>query len=213
MFGLQRSCTNLVRRALCESYEVQSSEIGREWKHGPIAQSACDRLAIVCCVRDPYAWLWAMYRFSCNARDVDGCPNFQRDWSFADFLDKPHYSWRNPIERWNVMNTHYMDWVDEHPAQGIVVRSEGMMEIGSQYSAFAAIGKHFAWEGEPVVFERRVQHCTPRLGPVMDFEYYRKRQYLEAYSQEMLGKVTELLDVRLREQLGKVKVPSTEIDD
>jgi len=78
LFGLQRTATNLVWRGVTENFEVESAEIGGEWKHGPIGRSAEAGCAIIVCTRHPLAWLDAMYRFSMEIDDRDGCPHFRR---------------------------------------------------------------------------------------------------------------------------------------
>ena len=47
MFGLQRTCTNVVLKGLVRNFHIDSQEIGREWKHGPIGKAAADGLRIV----------------------------------------------------------------------------------------------------------------------------------------------------------------------
>src|SRR4051812_48941571 len=100
MFGLQRTCTNVVLKGLKTNFYVESQEIGREWKHGQIKNAAEDGLRIVCCFRNPWAWLIAMYRWSFSG-DRHGCPHFSKTWTFPRFLTEMHYEFANPVERWN----------------------------------------------------------------------------------------------------------------
>ena len=158
LFGLQRTCTNLLLRALCGSYGVASIEVGYEWKHGRIGPAAGTGAAIVCSVKDPYAWLASMYRFSRTSGDQDGCPFFEMSWDFSEFLRRPHYDWPHPVRRWNALTAHYVDWVAEHPEQGFLVLSERLMKLESQARAIREIGDHFGWIGQPATFSERIAH-------------------------------------------------------
>ncbi len=68
VFGLQRTCTNLVRRGLMENFEVHPLTDGADWKHGPIGRTGWKEWngqlpRIVVCVRNPYAWLASCYGY------------------------------------------------------------------------------------------------------------------------------------------------------
>jgi hypothetical protein len=202
LFGLQRTCTNLLLQALRKTYVIESLEDNYEWKHGAIGPVADTGAATVCSVKDPFAWLSSMYRFAHTTPDKDHCPLFDTAWSFAEFLRQPHYTWPNPAQRWNAMNTHYADWVAQHPEQGFLVHSERLMGTGNQERVIREIGDHFGWTGGPVTFQERVFHDGSEAHVRMDFEYYLSKAYLAEYSTEDLQFVRRALDLSLARRLG-----------
>lgn len=74
LFGLQRSCTNIVRHLLVQNFHVRSVEEGWEWKHGPVKDivSAKPKVFLAHCVRDPYAWLVSSYRWYARVACLPG---------------------------------------------------------------------------------------------------------------------------------------------
>jgi hypothetical protein len=175
---------------------VDSQEFNREWKHGPIGQAAADGLCIVCCFRNPWAWLVSMYRWS-FANDRDGCPHFKPTWSFREFLQRPHYAFAQPLDRWNTLNRHYLQWLADHPRQGIAVRSEDLLGPELAMQQYERIGTHFGWQRvDPSrfhVFQRRVNNLQGLDAP-MDFAYYTERRYLHDYDQASLQALTQTVD-------------------
>ena len=197
LFGLQRTATNLVWRGVTENFEVESAEIGGEWKHGPIGRSAEAGCAIIVCTRHPLAWLDAMYRFSMEIDDRDGCPHFRRSWTFEEFCCNPHYDWPNPVLRWNKVNRDYLYWLSRNPGQGFLVRSEDLLGINEQRKLFTEIGKIFNWKRRAATiqtFERRVLHWTEELGEVLDTDYYRSGRFGDKFTPTLRDSVIRSVD-------------------
>lgn len=204
VFGLQRTCTNVVLKGLKANFFVASRERGREWKHGEIGRSGQDIPVIVCCFREPLAWLVSMYHWSFSG-DRHGCPHFRKRRSFADFLTHRHYDWPTPLERWNAINRHYLQWLRDHPKQGIAVRSEDMMSAEDARRQYLRIGEHFALRRRSQhihIFQRRVNNTQQLLRRPMDFGYYAQRQYLAEYSAEARAAVATGADQWVVDQLG-----------
>jgi hypothetical protein len=204
MFGLQRTCTNVILKGLTVNFHVRSVEHGREWKHGPVKRSGDDVRCLVFCFREPLAWLVSMYRFSFTGAG-NGCPHFRRRWSFADFLAGPHYEWPTPLDRWNAMNRHYLEWIAAHPDRGIAVRSEDMMSAEDARRQYLRIGEHFglARRSEHVhVFRRRITPTQKIARRAMDFAYYQDRRYLTQYTPEDQAAVLRAADPWVMAQLG-----------
>lgn len=203
MFGLQRTCTNVVLKGLKANFFVTSRERGREWKHGKIGRSGEDISVIVCCFREPLAWLVSMYRWSFSG-DRDSCPHFRKGWSFADFLANQHYDWPAPLDRWNAINRHYLEWLQEHPQCGIAVRGEDMMSPDDARRQYLRIGEHFSLrrrDGHVRVFKRRVNNSQVLQRRSMDFDYYTQRRYLAEYPDEVRVAVVRGADPWVMEQL------------
>jgi hypothetical protein len=204
MFGLQRTCTNVVLKGLKANFFVASRERGREWKHGPIGRSGDDIPVIVCCFREPLAWLVSMYRWS-SSDDRDGCPHFRKGWSFTDFLANRHYDWPTPLDRWNAMNRHYLEWLQAHSQRGIAVRSEDMMSPDDARRQYLRIGDHFALRRRSQhvhVFKRRVNNSQVLQRRAMDFDYYTQRRYLAEYPDDVHDAVMRGADPWVVEKLG-----------
>jgi hypothetical protein len=203
MFGLQRTCTNVVLKGLKANFFIASRERGREWKHGKIGRSGQDIPAIVCCFREPLAWLLSMYHWSFSG-DQHGCSHFRKGWSFGQFLARQHYEWPTPLDRWNALNRHYLEWLHAHPNEGIAVRSEDMMSQDDARKQYLRIGEHFGLRHRSQhirVFQRRVNNTQVLLRRPRDFGYYGQRRYLDQYSGESLAAVAANSDPWLLEQL------------
>lgn len=204
MFGLQRTCTNVVLKGLKANFFVTSRERGREWKHGLIGRSGDEIPIIVCCFREPLAWLVSMYRWSFSG-DRDGCPHFRKGWSFVDFLANRHYDWPTPLDRWNAINRHYLEWLQANPERGIAVRSEDMMSLDDARQQYLRIGEHFSLRrrgGHVHVFKRRLNNSQVLQRRSMDFDYYTQRRYLAEYPDNMRTGVVRRADPWVLEQLG-----------
>jgi hypothetical protein len=204
MFGLQRTCTNVVLKGLLANFYVVSCEEGREWKHGKIGPSGEDIQAIVCCFREPLAWLVSMYRWSFSD-DRHGCPHFNKTWSFAEFLVNRHYDWLTPLDRWNEVNRHYLEWLHAHSERGIAVRSEDMMSVECARQQYLRIGVHFSLRlrsDQVRVFTDRVDNTQILTTWPMNYDYYTQRQYLSEYTDELRSAVIRNVDQWVVNQLG-----------
>jgi hypothetical protein len=204
MFGLQRTGTNVVLKGLKANFYIQSVEHGREWKHGPVKKSGEEVQCLVFCFREPLAWLASMYRFSFSGAG-HGCPHFRRSWSFSQFLVKRHYQWDTPLDRWNEMNRHYLDWIAAHPERGIAVRCEDMLSPEQAAEQYLRIGQHFGLVHRDKVvhtFRRRITPTQRIARRPMNFDYYRERRYLAMYEPQELADVRARVDPEVVARLG-----------
>jgi hypothetical protein len=219
MFGLQRTCTNVVRRALLDNFESESLEEGAEWRHGPIGEIAWrerrGQLArVVVCVRNPYAWLVSCFAYFCRyfGREDTICPSFSPGMSFADFVHGGHYRWPSPVDRWNEMNQHWESFVAAHPLRAAVVRAEDLLGIEDQIRqwtrlevSLGLVRKVDPADGAPrplIGVRRRVNYLGQATGKEMDFDYFRRERYLAKFDGELLRTVNDRLDWRLMELFG-----------
>lgn len=212
LFGLQGTCTNVVRFTLMQNFHVRSVEIGTEWKHGPIAKTAHrtwngQHARIVCCVRNPYAWMRSCYRYFSRHKgaDVTVCRRFDKAKPFGEFVVGPHYDWPSPAVRWNVMNARWLDYVDAHPDRSIVVHSEDLMGIKEQVGELRRIGAHFGLtqkEDRIRALRRRITNLNRRINVMMDFDYYQREAYLQDYDRSLLEFVNSHLDWNLMNRFG-----------
>jgi hypothetical protein len=210
MFGLQRTCTNLVRRLLMDNFDTLTCERGLEWKHGPVKSTDRHidgrRMRLVVCVRDPLVWLPACRRYFNGHKGSDNtvCRHFRRRWSLADFCRRRHYRWASPVDRWNEMNRHWLDVLKANPELGVVVRSEDLMSPEGQTADIRRIQEALSLaptrEFQPIV--NRVDNLCQVRRQRMDFGYYNHRAYLDDYPPKLLAWVVDRLDKSLMAELG-----------
>ncbi|GEM_PF-5891814 len=144
-----------------------------------------------------------MYRWSFSG-DRDGCPHFRKGWSFADFLANRHYDWPMPLDRWNAINRHYLEWLQANPERGIAVRSEDMMSLDDARWQHLRIGAHFSLRRRSDhvhVFKRRVNNSQVLQRRPMDFDYYTQRRYMAEYTPETRAAVVRSADAWVLERL------------
>jgi len=210
MFGLQRTGTNHVRWGLRQNFYAKSVEVGREWKHGPILASGRDLIdghpiCIVVCVRDPWAWLPSMYRWARTGQDEHASRSFSRKWDFATFLQRPHYEFASPMDRYNARYREYLDWLARHPGQGVLVHSEDLMPTAAAAREFKRIGDQLGLQRRhnvPLVSEWRIDALSRQTREAMDFAHYLERKYLSRYTDELQQLVSDALDETLLKELG-----------
>ena len=149
IFGLQRTGTNLMAALLERNFRVLSLEPRTEWKHGPVGkvQRTWQGQAVryVVCVRNPYAWLVACYRYFQKVKGLDRsiAPQFERNasMSFDEFVMTPSYGFDSPVARWNQMNLH---WLSELPPKyTAVVRQED--QLTGQVAVLKRIERRFGF--------------------------------------------------------------------
>lgn len=213
LFGLQRTCTNFMLRAMLDSFLVESLERGWEWKHGPIGPVAEHRhngrpALVVVCVRNPYAWMESCFRyFAGHPGDTSHCPNFRSSWEFATFVTSAHYQFENPVDRWNRVNRAYLDWLARHPTQGTLVRSEDLMSPAMQLRRLEQIEAQFdLTRRAPRIhaFKRRIDGLARQTDAPMRFSYFQNEEYLETYDTRLFHFVNQRIDRALMRELGYV---------
>jgi len=207
MFGLQRSCNNITLRCLLDRFHVKSLEKapGAEWKHGPPAGIAAKKSTrCVFCFRSPWAWLPSMFRWS-HSDDRDNDPKFDRGWTFAEFLRRPHYDWPSPVARWNAINRIYVDFAAAHPDRCGRVHAERMTSNTAVIWTVTDLGRRLALAPRAPEIEdytRRIDNCRRWQPKPMNYGDYLERRYLAYYSEDDLALVWSGLDKQLLADLG-----------
>ena len=216
VFGLQRTCTNLVQRAVLDNFQAELLGQHREWKHGPIGRVASaerqGQLArVMVCVRSPYAWLVSCYKYFHRVAALDPavCPHFRRG-TFAEFVRSRHYEWPSPVERWNEMNAHWGGFVRESLQRAAVVRAEDLQGAEDQIRQLARLEAS-------LLLPRRIDETTGEARPLaavtrrvnieyqltkaeMDFDYYREERFFAEYDSDLLHFVNLRLDWSLMQE-------------
>ncbi len=184
LFGLQRTCTNVVLWLIKNNFQnIESVEVGGSWKHSLVVRELGLPIAILICTKDLYAWLPSCYNYFVGAKDQTNCINFQKHWEFNKFIRMPHYSWANPIRRYVEMNAYYMKWVQDHPERAIVMRSEDLLTNEDQAKQVKVLEEKFGWKlkGEIEWVEKRVNNNCTLHENVLNFNYYKNKEYMNMY--------------------------------
>jgi hypothetical protein len=216
IFGLQRSGTNLAQLLMLQNFEVASLEKQNEWKHGPISEKHRDwvkdgqPVRLIICVKNPYAWLVSCYNyFRLNKhfdRTIDRC--FQKTWTFGQFVHKPSYNFQNPIDRWNKMIRHWLDF-PVHKKYSEIILHESMLDPQGQQANLLRIevNQGLVRKGTVIADMARKVDCDMRLRGDFNFEVYQQKQYMVHYPDKLLSFVNEAVDMDLFRRFG-YKVPS-----
>ena len=202
LFGLQRTCTNWARHVMREFFDSEDCEKGREWKHGYIQQSGKEEdIVLLICSKNIHSWMRSVWQYF-HRFDPTNCKKFNKEWTLSEFIHNPHYEFANPIQRWNVMNRHYLDFHNLNKHRSFWIRSEDILIPEAQikqakiFESLFKLKKPF----EPVI-QRLNNNCTLNRH---DFEpkYYLSMEYMKLYSQEDLDFIDKNVDKQLDDILG-----------
>lgn len=193
IYGMPRTCTNLVTHLLRQNFhaEVFANRLG--WKHGPNLYREGDSihgrpLQFVICVRHPYSWLTSFYRFEVQGRGLT-C-------SFPDFVRGTckTYRGRNPIERYNLL-VRMWQGLAVNPNCAQIIRSETLQS--NQPSTLQELASQLSLKQK----RPQLQSERRRIGPdeqirrrEFDASYYQDHRYLTHYDSELLGYVNDRVD-------------------
>jgi len=212
LYGLQRTCTNLVRRLLLDNYHTRSLEDQLEWKHARITSAGRlfdgEALRLVICAREPLAWLPSCFAYFRQHRRADGtiCPAFGRDWTFDDFCRREHYGWPHPIARWNELYAHYLAVIAQRPDQCALVRAEDLLSAEAQRSELGRVAQRFglAPKGECRAIRNRVDNHARVTHTLMDWSHYAELRYLAGYTPQLRDWLLDRIDSTVLAGLGYV---------
>ncbi len=211
--GLQRSCTNLFEhyfRTRLDAPRVTQFHDGKVyWKHGwlPAATELRDVFVIVC-VRHPLHWLTACFDYFQREHGKDGtvCGKFDPQWTFEEWLERPHYQWPCPAERWNTLNAHWLQRASELGPGAVVVRAE---DCQTQMVQRATMRRVLALY-DPLLPDRvldgfigqRLTNSNRTTNAAMNPEPYLHETYLARYPEAARAKMERVLDAGLMASLG-----------
>lgn len=217
--GLQRTCSNLVKRALvdaCDAYEANGEHDGRGWKHamldGPAIAAPLDGhlQRLIVCVREPHAWLASCYRyFAANkGQDRTICPTFQRGWTFGRFCRSEHYTWPTPVARWNAYYAHALQVVTDFRRVGrpaAIVRAEDLAAEEGQLAEYRRLVDELGLELRAGATLRAIKHRVDNRGRITrnrwDAREYARRTAAD-WTPELRDWVGSRIDWDLAHKLG-----------
>lgn len=214
MFGLQRSCTNLTLKLLTTNLDVRSTEKGTEWKHGFCKQFPRkhdgDDVKLMVCLKDPYAWLFSMYRMCSKGLDPKHTlkrSGFKRAWTFSDFLRNPHYSLDTPMHRWMSLYDHWVGLHEQYPQDVFLIRSDSLQTADGQAAMVTTIAEALGLQVPDTIktFDKYIGICMRPKAHNQARSWYNGKEYLKEYTVEDLEHVSSIIPDDFMERAGYVK--------
>lgn len=211
VYGLQRSGTNITAYAISHYFVAFQCTRGYGWKHGLVRAFTRfwdgEPIRLVFCIRNPWAWLVSFYRLllQYDFSPTVSCPHFKKSWGFPRFVRSPHQHWDNPIHRWNSMCRYYLACAEVVDAPTTFVRSEDMTDPRLQVATIKRIGRDLQLEPRgrkirPIL--NRASFSSSVTPDRMNFDYFKKQQYLRCYTPRLLRWVNSQVDKDLLLEFG-----------
>lgn len=211
LFGLQRCASNLCQRLLSDNLDIWlDNDIIRDWKHGFMPPHIwVEGRFVLIMVKHPQAWLLSMYQYcqrnvKSNGAFHDGTlqlSGFVPGMTFEKFLKSPHYAFKTPMDRWNVVNDHYLSRLESpHVAASggyLVQRAEDLQNLRDQQqfvNKIASLTKTKLIVDSPIVFNMLISNQTEVTDRRARFAFYRSEKWADAYTPELLKLVEEKID-------------------
>jgi len=219
IYGLQRSGTNYVSYLMNENF-INSKmlvNIGG-WKHGHYIP--CDKSNVITVFKNPYAWLWSVYKYWGPDKKLNIGPNLENV-SFEEFIKskavfEPQNSIpyliraANAVEYWNNMNYH---WLSIRVPDGIKVANITYEStIISLHSVLLQLMDLF--DLVPKCKKLKFVGCEynfipsgekPKIDkdkPFSKLKYYASSEYMKHYTPELIEFVNGNLDWEVMHRLG-----------
>jgi hypothetical protein len=199
---------------MLQNFEATSLEIGHEWKHGYISDQHRDwnqdgqPVRLIICVKNPYAWLVSCYNYFMTNQHADPTidQSFQKAWDFDQFIQNPSYHFANPIDRWNGLVRHWLEFPTNKQFSEIILH-ESMLDTQGQRSVLERIEKNqqFARKRDVINGASKRVGIGMRLQGNFNFEYYQQKHYMAHYSENLLDFVNQLIDPNILTLLGYKK--------
>lgn len=212
VFGLQRTGTNLMQFLLLHNFDTCSLH-GKvfEWKHGRILSGHQnwsingEEVRLIVCVKNPYAWTVSCYKFFQRKfpSDKSACPRFRKEWSFEDFVTRQHYSFLHPIDRWNQMYSHWLDFPLNKKRLEVVLNEE-VLTLDTQKKKLKEIQTR---QGLTLCSEEvggAFRHITydMKMGDKFNSDYYKNHLYLSAHTQKTIDFINAHVNKELLRTFG-----------
>lgn len=215
LFGLQRSGTNLAWLLILENFKAISLEHGNEWKHGYISDNHRSwtedgqPVRLVICIKNPYSWLVSCYNYFKVQKDVDPSidRNFQGTWDFAQFVQSPSYGFKNPIDRWNSLNRHWLEFPAQKEFSEFILH-ESMLHPQGQYDVLTRMqrNQHFSRRRGAIHIVSQKIDIGMQFHGRFDAEYYQNKRYLKCYSKHLLDFLNDSVDDQLLQLFGYQRI-------
>lgn len=221
IYGLQRSGTNFAADLLNRNFKNTKALVNiGGWKHGTYAAPYIlgKEVDVLVIVKEPFAWLRSMYDYWGPNRKLNIGPDL-RNVAFEQFLKSPvvfemqqgiPYLFRaaNPIQYWNNMNFHYLSIRMEEKKmivlsyEALIAEFDVSMLKLADYFDLDPVSSDLEFTKEPNEFKPSEETPTTTDEEFVDrLNYYKNKEYMKYYSQDLLQFVGLNLD---REVLTKV---------
>lgn len=190
IFGLPRSCTNLVTILLRTNFKCIVLDNFPCWKHGFNAyeneelhyqDKVINDLRFVVCLKHPMDWLWSLYNFENKTKIKFGRNK-------GHFLTQASWHYKNlglnPLEAYNVMNSHWLtisknpsilqkikfEEVDKNQIE-VLQRIQSKFELEKKHEEFKTIKEVVAPSGK--IEEKKFKQKVPNWS-IKETEYIEK---------------------------------------
>ncbi len=196
IFGLERTCTNVVQYLLAENFDVRLYINQLCDKHAvpvrvPKIRGA--QLHFIICTKNPYAWLLSFYNYHNTKKK-----GLTKGKKFHDFLISEHYDHPNPISRYN--GTHR--WWLQFP-HSFVIRQEDIVSNVTNVLHSIQTALDLTPTKQPFTTNRqRIDTGANPTEEPMNISYYNKKQYLQKISRQQLRIINNQLDPTILKKLG-----------
>ena len=190
IFGLPRSCTNLVTILLRTNFKCIVLDNFPCWKHGfntyeneelHYQDKVISDLRFVVCLKHPMDWLWSLYNFENKTKIKFGRNK-------GHFLTQVSWHYKNlglnPLEAYNVMNSHWLtisknpsilqkikfEEVDKNQIE-VLQRIQSKFELEKKHEEFKTIKEVVAPSGK--IEEKKFKQKVPNWS-IKETEYIEK---------------------------------------
>ena len=209
--GLQRSGTNYISHLIDTNFKNAKSLVNLGgWKHGFYAAPwfLGKEVHVIMITKNPYSWLVSMFRYWGPDKKLRIGPNLEGV-TFDEFVrnrciferqrDIPFlYRSTNPVQHWNNMNFHWMS-IRMNLKNVFVMTYESLTE--RTHLTLSNIETAFKLERVNEEFS----DCDKTFQPTGEItkptdqrwnkDYYKKAEYLDMFSQDLLDFVNDQLDL------------------
>jgi hypothetical protein len=193
---------------------MNSLEKGLEWKHGFISpehrnwRHDGEPVRLIICIKNPYAWLVSCYNYFVENYHADGTVDraFKMSWDFENFVKSPSYDFKSPVDRWNTLLRHWLEFPENMEFTEIVLH-ESLLDESGQRRELRRIEKNQSLlrrKAKLLGISRRVD-TEMRMRDPFNKAYYAKKRYFAYYSNEALEFVNSSIDMDLLNALGYKK--------
>jgi hypothetical protein len=215
--GLQRSGTNYLSHLINENFQNTKTLVNLGgWKHGHyMAPWAIGReVHIVGIVKNPYAWLASVYNYWGPNKKLRIGPDLNGV-SFDEFVrnrcylekqrDVPFlFRAENPVQHWNDMNFHWTS-IRMNQKQVVMISYEILLEkpedVMRDLGAKLGLKQKSQFVNSNETFTPAGENLKPS-GKEFNADYYKKAEWKQKYTPELLQFVNEELDTDLMVHFG-----------
>jgi len=204
IYGLPRTCTNLVQHLIVHNFEDIEFLVNYPcWKHGlntiegntihdEEKKVHTDDLRFVSCFKSPYQWLFSLFCF--ERKYFKAGDDFN---AFCLGNKRHHYDGQCLINIYNVYNRNYIDL----PGKLVKVKECDVQDALEQSVTLETIREKLDIKPASTVYKVQEKVVSPR-GKVALLKKYNTTFSFSLFEQDTLDYINERLDIDLMNELG-----------